>query len=338
MASIACVGLPETAAACSSENTSASDPDRNSDRSIKLKTSWVPSVQFGDTYVADKRGYFARKGVKVTILAGGPDVDTLAAVESGQADIAMSNTDTVAQANANGAGLVIVAAGNQKNPLVIRSAPSNPIRTPADTEGMRIGVPTVDEAVNAALIKANDLDAGKITEVPVGFDVAPLVSGQVDGIWGIYSGQPVAYENSTGHAGVSLLTADNGLDLYTDVYVVKQDDLTDHDKKSAIEAFLKADIEGWQECVADPTKCAELAVDDYGKAGGLKLEQQTQQAHLQLDLDVTAETKAHGLFWISDEGITKNLATLAALGIKADESLFDTSLLSDIYNGENTIG
>jgi hypothetical protein len=41
---------------------------------------------------------------------------------------------------------------------------------------------------------------------------------------------------------------------------------------------------------------------------------------------------------MSDAGIEKNLATLDALGIKADKSLFDTSLLSDIYQGKNSIG
>jgi ABC-type nitrate/sulfonate/bicarbonate transport system substrate-binding protein len=233
---------------------------------------------------------------------------------------------------------VIVAAGFQKNPLCILSGPANPIRTPADMAGKKIGVPSGDTANHDAFVKANNLDAGKITTVPVGFDVAPLVSREVDGLYAFYSEQPVAYEEATGKPGVTMLAADYGLDVYSEVYVVKKKTLADPDKKASVESFLKGEIQGWQDYVADPAKAVELTVNVYAKDGGLTIEQQTKQAKLQMDLLVTDETKAHGLFWMSDEGIQKNLTTLAALHIPADKSLFDTSLLAGIYEGKNSIG
>ncbi|WP_172582825.1 ABC transporter substrate-binding protein [Subtercola boreus] len=306
---------------------------------LTLQTSWIPLVQFGGSYVAEKEGYYTNNGVDVTILPGGPDVDSMAAVESGQADIGMGNADTVAQANANGADLVIVAAGFQKNPLAILSTSDKPITTPADMEGKKIGVPTGDQAAQDAVVKANNLDASKIISVPVGFDVAPLVSGEVDGLWVFYSEQPIAYEAAAGKPGVTMLTADYGLDVYAQVYAVKRSTLEDATKKTAIEGFLKGEIEGWQNYVKDPTEAVELTVNDYAKDGGLTIEEQTKQAALQMDLLVTDETKANGLLWISDDGITKNLATLESLGITgADKSLFDTSLLTDIYQGKSSIG
>lgn len=301
---------------------------------LTLQTSWVPSVQFGGTYVAASKGYFAHNGVDLTILPGGPDADTLAAVASGQADIALENADTVARANENGAGLVIVAAGMPKNPLIILSRDENPIHSPADMEGKRIGVTTANQAVQKALVEVNGLDASTITTVPVGFDVAPLVSGEVDGLWAIYSAQPIAYEGATGESGVAMLVADYGLDVYTQVYAVKKDLLDDPQRRAAIQDFLRGEIQGWEDYLDNPTEAVDITLSDYAEDGGLNRDDQLTQAHLQMDLIVTDDTKDHGPLWMTDDGIRENLATLSALGITADASLFDTSILTDIYEGE----
>jgi len=323
---------------CSSDDSSSASGEDGDLTPLTLQTSWIPLVQFGGSYVADTEGYYADHGVDVDIVPGGPEVDSMAAVAAGQADIAMGNADTVARANSEGADLVIIAAGFQKNPLAILSTPDDPISTPADMVGKKIGVPSGDEAAQDALVAANGLDASQVTSVPAGFDVAPLVSGEVDGLWVFYTEQPIAYEEATGKEGVTLLTADYGLDVYAQVYAVSRESLEDADKKKAIEGFLAGEIEGWQNYVADPTEAVDLTVNDYGKDGGLTIEEQTKQAQRQMDILKTDETDAHGLLWISDDGIAKNLATLKSLGIEgANESLFDTSLLEDVYQGKSSL-
>ncbi|MDO9395341.1 MAG: ABC transporter substrate-binding protein [Herbiconiux sp.] len=337
-ATAALAGIALLAGCASSSSGQTTGADGSELTPLTLQTSWIPLVQFGGSYVADTEGYYNDNGVDVDILPGGPDVDSMAAVVSGQADIGMGNADTVARANEQGADLVIIAAGFQKNPLAILSSPDKPIATPADMEGKKIGVPSGDEAAQDALIEANGVDASKVESVPVGFDVAPLVSGEVDGLWVFYSEQPIAYEESTGKAGTVFLTADYGLDVYAQVYAVTKESLEDPDKKAAIEGFLRGEIKGWQSYVADPTQAVELTVNDYAKDGGLTIEGQTKQAELQLDLLVTPETEENGLLTISEDGIAKNIATLSSLGITgADESLFDTSLLADVYGDSNTI-
>lgn len=323
---------------CSSDDAAEAAGSDGGLTPLTLQTSWIPLVQFGGSYVADTEGHYADHGVDVEILPGGPEVDAMAAVAAGQADIAMGNADTVARANQEGADLVIIAAGFQKNPLAILSAPDDPIETPADMEGKRIGVPSGDEAAQDALVAYNDLDASQITSVPVGFDVAPLVSGEVDGLWVFYTEQPIAYEAATGQEGVTFLTADHGLDVYAQVYAVTRESLEDDDRRAAIEGFLAGEIKGWQDYVADPTQAVELTVEEYGKDGGLTVEEQTKQAERQMDILVTPETEEHGLLWISEDGIASNIQTLESLGIEGvDESLFDTSVLEAVYDGASTV-
>lgn len=301
---------------------------------LDYQTSWIPLVQFGGSYVAEEQGYFEAEGVDVNILPGGPEVDGMALLESGAADIAVSNTDVVARANAAGADLVIVAAGFQKSPLAILSLSTNPISEPEDLPGTAIGVPLGDTATHDAFVQVNDIDPASIEIVPIGFDVSPLLSGEVDGQYVFYTEQPIAVEEA-GLEPETLLLADFDFNVYAQVYVVTRDTLENN--RDAVLGFLRGEIKGWQDYVADPTLAVELTVNKYGADGGLTIEAQTKQAERQLDILVTPTTREHGLLWMSEEDIAANIATVKALGVDVDESLFDVSLLEEIYQGGSSI-
>jgi ABC-type nitrate/sulfonate/bicarbonate transport system substrate-binding protein len=326
------IAMASVLAACSDDSTEG-EGGSDAAKQFTLQTSWIPSVQFSGSYIADADGYYADEGLDVEILPGGPDVDPLAVVAAGQADIGLSNADFVARANAEGADLVIVAAGFQKNPFAFLSSPDAPIETPDDLVGSKIGVPGGDDAIVNAFLGVNDIAEGEVTKVPVGFDVAPLVSGEVDGLVAFYTEQPPTYKDATGKDGVTLLMGDYGLDVYAQVYAVRRDSLDDPDSREAIENFLRAEIKGWNAYVDDVAHAVDLTVNDYAADGGLSADLQTASANLQLDLLISPDTEENGLLWISDEGIEKNLATIEALGVEgADDSIFDTSILNEVAN------
>lgn len=320
-------------AGCSTSTASTSD-DASKTQSVTFQTSWIPLVQFGGSYVAAKKGYYEKAGVDVKILPGGPETDGLALLASQKADIAVSNADVVARANEQGADLVIIGAGFQKSPLAIMSLASDPIDTPADMKGKKIGVPSGDEGTHAAFLKVNGLTDKEVTSVPVSFDVAPTTSKQVAGQYVFATEQPISAEEK-GFKTHSMLLADHGLNVYAQVYVVTKSYLASH--RTAVEDFMKGEIEGWQDYAEDQTEAVDLTVNEYGKDQKLSVENQTEQAKLQLPLLETDVTKAHGLFWMDSADIDANLATIKALGISADDSLFDTSVLQDVYKGKSSL-
>lgn len=301
---------------------------------VTFQTSWIPMVQFGGSYIAKDSGYYSDEGLDVSILPGGPDVDGTALVAAGTADIGVSNADTVARANAAGADLVIIGAGFQKSPLAMLSLASDPINTPEDMYGKKIGIPAGDTATHDALVKFNNLDPSKIQEVPSGFDVAPLLSGEVNGLYVFYTEQPIALEEA-GQKGTTFLLADYGIDVFAQVYFVTRD--TFENKKDMITKFMTAEIKGWQDFVADPAPAVDLAVNDYGKDSGLTVSQQTEQSKRQIELLKTPDTEAHGLLTMSAEKIQANLDALKGLGIDASSDLFDTSILDSIYKGKPSL-
>jgi ABC-type nitrate/sulfonate/bicarbonate transport system substrate-binding protein len=112
---------------------------------------------------------------------------------------------------------------------------------------------------------------------------------------------------------------------------VTQDSIDNN--REALKAFLYATIQGWKDAIADPNEGARLAVDIYGKDLGLDIGKEQQQSSAQNDLlVVTDETRANGLFTISEALQQQNIDTLAAAGytITADQ-LFDMSLLAEVY-------
>lgn len=320
-------------AGCSATGGDAASGDET--RTMSLATSWVPMVQFAGSYMADSKGYYGDEGLDVTILPGGPEVDPTATVAAGDAEIGMSNADSVARANEAGADLVIFAAVFQQSPLGIVSTSANPLETPEDLVGARIGVPSGDEAIHETLLETNGVDPSTVTSVPVGFDIAPLVSGEVDGQYAFYTEQAVALEQQTGDPGAFLFLADYGQDVYADVYYATQETI-DNDPE-LITSFLTAEIKGWQDAVADPAGSADLATNTYGKDTGLDQDTQEASAKRQNDLIVTDETTEHGYLYMTADGIARNIASITGLGIEADDSLFDASFLDTVYDGANKL-
>ncbi|MFT4211531.1 MAG: ABC transporter substrate-binding protein [Microbacterium sp.] len=298
-------------------------------RSVTYQLSWTQSVQFGGTYIAQDEGLFSDAGLDVTLAPGGPDVAGDATTVSGQSLVNISTADGVARSNESGADLVIIGAQYQKAANTILSLADQPITTPQDLVGKRIGVSGSDTPALDAFLEINGIDESSVEFVPTEYDPAALVAGQVDGIFCFYNDLPVSLE-AEGIAGYSMLLSDFGYDPMSQVYTVLRSSLEDPDTRQEIVDLIRADAEGWQLYRDDTDAAAELAVEMYPDAG-LDLETQKIQARVQLDLMFSDVTDEYGFGWFTDEEIASNLELFTVLGIDADESLWDRSILEEIY-------
>jgi ABC-type nitrate/sulfonate/bicarbonate transport system substrate-binding protein len=225
--------------------------------------------------------------------------------------------------------LKIIGAQYQKNPFAILSMAAKPINTPQDMYGKKIGVQATNESVWAAFVKAAGLDASKITKVPVQFDPLPLTQGTVDGWFSFVTNEPNDLR-SKGFTVTTFLLADFGYPLVSETYMVRQD--TIDSKRSMLKAFLRAEIMGWTDNLANPQVGADLAANTYGKGLGLTAAEQALESKTENTLILNADTKKNGLFTVTDELVQANVKTLAAggLALTADK-LFDLSLLKEVY-------
>lgn len=210
------------------------------------------------------------------------------------------------------------------------------LKTPQDMIGKKIGIQNTNLVLWHAFLNINKIDPDKISTVPVQFDFSPLVSGEVDGFFG-YSNDDVVHLREKGNDVTYFLFGDFGYKLYTAAYAVRADSLTDKTKRAQILAFMGGDIRGWQDVVKDPTLGAKLTVDVYGKGNGLNETAEYKSCQLTNELMVNDVTKAHGLFWMSDEGIKETIDTMAVAGIKATPDMFTNEILNEIYKGRSSL-
>ncbi|MFI5891004.1 ABC transporter substrate-binding protein [Actinoplanes sp. NPDC051513] len=323
-------------AACGDDSDAASGTESKSFGALNYQHSWVKNVEFAGAYIADAKGYYTSAGFEsVNLMAGGPNVSQDAVVASGKSLLAISSPDITAAAILKGAPIVIVGAQYQKNPFCIMSLASAPITKPEEMIGKKIGVQATNEPVWNAFLKANGIDPGKVTKVPAQFDPSPLVSKEVDGWFSFFTNEPNLLKTKGVDTAVMLLN-DHGYPMVSETYAVRKETLAkDRDK---LKAALIGDVKGWTDSLADPKLGAGLAATKYGKDLGLDEAEQVLESTAQNTVVSTADTKANGLFTITDELVEETLKTLALGGTTiAKDQLFDLSVITEVYAENPTL-
>lgn len=322
------------ATACGGSTEPAAEADGAKYGTLELNLSWIKNAEFAGEYFADANGYYAEEGFsEVNLIAGGPGgTSTESMVLSGSALVGTSSPMGVAPVIAEEDGpLKIIGTTYQKNPFVIISLAGNPIATPKDLSGKRIGVQAgVNETLFDALLEVNGIDPGTLEKVPVQYDPQPLVNGDVDGFFGYLTNEALTLELA-GHETAALSFADNGLPFIAESFVTSDENI--ETRREELKAFLKATLRGWKDAVGDAEESARLAVEVYGADLNLDPAKETRQAEEQnTKLVVSAETEANGLLSISDPLIKENLSILKLAGYDlAAEDIFDMSLLAEVY-------
>jgi ABC-type nitrate/sulfonate/bicarbonate transport system substrate-binding protein len=299
---------------------------------LSMQLSWIKNIEFGGEYMAESKGYYTNAGFSKVDLVTGPVDSADALVVAGNVTVGVSAPDATARfITEQGAPLKIIGATFQKNPFCILSIEQGkPIRTLADLAGKTVGIQAgTNQQIFAGFLKANGIDPASVKQVVVQYEPTPLTEKKVDGFMAFLTNEPFLVKQQ-GFTPVTLAFADNGLPLASETLVVLQDTIDkDRDK---LKAFLKAEIQGWNDAVADPAAVAKLAVETYGKDLKLDLAGQTEQATAQNELVSTAETKTNGLFTISDAAVAANLKSLGSMGITVTaDQLFDLSLVKEVY-------
>ena len=327
-------------AACSSSGGSG-DPSGGSMPTsfgaVSLRLPWIKNVQFAGSYLADTKGYYTAEGFSgVELIPGGPTATPQDAdVATGKAMFGISSPDLTGAAIVQGAPIVIIGAQYQKNPFCILSMATTPITTPEDLYGKKIGVQATNESVWTAFTKAARIDTSTITRVPVQSDPIGLTRGEVDGWLSFVTNEP----NDLGLRGfkvATMLLADHGYPLVSGTYLTTTELVKS--KPDLVKAFLRAEIKGWTDNLADPARGAALAATHYGKGLGLTTAQQTLESRAENEFVLDNDTRADGLFTVTDQLVEETLATLGRGGLQLRTGeLFDLSLLEELYTEDPSL-
>jgi len=296
-------------------------------KDVALQLSWLHSVQFGGSYIAKSKGYWSDAGLNVALNPGGPNAPVDPAVVTGQALVGISAADYASASVEQGAPFKIIGVAMQKNPFVIASLPANPVNTPADLVGKRIGMALANTPVLQALCTINNVDIAQIEIVPTQYDAAPLIADQVDCLLCWETDLPVAMAIQ-GVESVTMLMADHGYAVHSQTYIATDDSLAN--RRSDLVAMMRGEVMGWNDYKADPKAAAALTMELYPDQG-LDLPTQEMQAERQLPLMFSALTDEFGFGWFTDETVAQNVETLGLLGRSVTANLWDRSILEEVH-------
>jgi len=320
-----------SAAAGSSSATTSATPANFGP--LDLQLPWIKNVESAGEFIADTNGFYTKQGFSsVNLIAAGPNATPQETViQTKKAFIAISSPDATAAAIAKGFNLKVIGTEYQKNPFCIMSAASKPIKTPQDMIGKKIGVQSVNDAVWAAFLKANSLDASKIQKVTVGFDPTPITQGTVDGWFSFVTNEPIELKLK-GFDTVTFLLNDYNYPEIGNVFIVRSDSLTG--SRDKVKAVMTAEILAWKESLAKPEEGAQLSATKYGQ--GLDASEQTLESKAQNQLIATGDALTNGLFYVTPKAQADTVKTLGLGGVSVTASqMFDMSILDELYQSSD---
>jgi NitT/TauT family transport system substrate-binding protein len=261
---------------------------------LKVQLGWLKNVESAGHFVALKKGFFAKAGLDVTLAAGGPQIDPVAILASGSADVAMvSSPLAVLAARARGVPIVVIGCGAMKSPLGLAARADKGIKLPEGLKGAKIGYQQVNRNLLKAILKANNIVETDITTTVVTGDPTMLIEGRIDLMTVSVLNVPLAMKGR-GIEPQSWLAYDLGVPLQGQIVTCLESTLAA--RGDDISRFLNALGQGWAYTVANPDEVAESVASEFGE--GLNAEHQKAYNRGQVPLISTPVTKAKGLFYI----------------------------------------
>lgn len=304
--------------------SSASSAPEAEDGAITMQASWINDAEFSGYFTAIDEGLYDAEGVDFEYLPGGPSVVPESSLLAGTADVALTSPDTTINAIAEqGAPFVIIGAQYQRNPLGVVSLASSGIEAPADLVGKTVAVPDVNRLAFEAMLEINDVDPAKVMTVPYAYDPTPLLTGEVDATLDFVTNVPFTIEEA-GEQPSSFLLYDVGYRIPNDTVVVTRDTLENN--REELVSWLRASRAGWEQNLADPAAYAPAFADTWFAGTGRSIENEVYFNTAQKPL-IESE---NGIFSLTEQQMLDTIDTLALVGIEADETMFDLTLLDDL--------
>jgi NitT/TauT family transport system substrate-binding protein len=234
----------------------------HAEESVTLRLKWFHQAQFAGFYVAKEKDFYKSAGLNVDIQPGGPDFPAIQMVTGGNEQFGVTGADQILIARSKGVPVVALAVIFRRNPFVLFSLAKSGIKAPADYAGKNIGVKIGgnEELIYRAVLAKAGVDKTKLNEIPVKFDITPLLAGTVD-VWPGYLINEVLAAREKGFEVNVVSPADYGIDLYADTLFTTERMLKE--KPDVVRKFVSATLKGWTSAIAAPEEAAQITVK-YG--------------------------------------------------------------------------
>ncbi len=292
---------------------------------IKMQLGWFASNGILGEAVAMKKGFYAEHGVELEVVPGGPSVDGVGGVASGQASLGqISSSPSIMLARSAGIPIKAFAAGYQKHPFTYFSVSKSPIRTPKDMIGKTIATQPTAFILLRALLAKNGISEDQVEIVNMGSDMNQLMTGQAQAVTGWLTNTNAL--KILGDDRVDLMLWDAGIQLYANVYYATDDAIANH--SDALAGFLSGSAKGWGFARKNPEEAVAILVETYPN---LDKASELEAVGPVLGFGFNDTTASNGWAAMNKENWESQVGTYASLGqFKGDTPSVDDVMTTKI--------
>lgn len=256
---LAVLSLTLLVTACAGEDDAP--PPEDGHTRITFATDWRAQAEQGGFYQALATGEYAKRGLEVEIIQGGPSVNVPQLLAAGSVDLGMgSNSFGALNLAAQNVPIKAVAAYMQKDPQVLIAHPNTGIHSIADMKGHPILLS--DASITQFWVWLKDKYGFTDDQVrKYTFNPAPFLADQSAVQQGYLTSEPYTIEKQTGIKPEVFLLADEGYPGYA-AMVLAPDTLIAANS-DAVRAFVEASAVGWDTYLnGDPAPGNALILKD----------------------------------------------------------------------------
>ncbi len=210
---------------------------------VSFATNWRAQAEHGGFYQAVADGTYARYGLDVTIMQGGPQLNARLLLAAGKVNFAMgANTIQMFESVQQNVPVVTVASMFQLDPMILMSHPG-------------VGLDRFDDLPKATAFIASDMRASAWQWLkqaygfmdknmrPYNFNSAPFLADKNSIQQGYLTSEPYAIEREGGFTPNIFLLADYGYDGYSTTIETRADAIAK--TPDLVQRFVDASIIGW---------------------------------------------------------------------------------------------
>ncbi len=226
---------------------------------VVLASNWLAEAEHGGFYQAVVDGTYAKYGLDVSIVPGGPEKNNRLLLAAGRADFYMGdNLIGEFSALAEHIPIVTVAAIFQKDPLVFMSHPGAGFERFADlpkADKAFVGLATLT-TVWPWMEKKWGFSGVKVATYD--FNSAPYIADKNSIEQGYLTSEPFSIARSGGFQPNVFLLADHGYETYATTIETRRDLLEKN--PDLVRRFVEASILGWVHYLEGDNKAANALI------------------------------------------------------------------------------
>ncbi|MDB9313766.1 ABC transporter substrate-binding protein [Spirulina sp. CS-785/01] len=232
---------------------------------LTLQLDWKFNAQFAGVLLADYRGYYRDAGLQVKVNPWESGLDLFAMVTRDQFTIACCEQDQLLNAQAEGYPVTAIAAMLQTSPLGLMSRPDTPLNSLQNLQGKTIGVHNNGKKILHLITDLQGLGEDsikvKVIEIPYKNKIKRLLSGELDAIQCYTIDEPIGLEVEQKIAPNVLKFSNFGYQEYAQVIFAHNHLIQQYPQ--ALNRFLRATFQGWENAFIDIYKTAQILINYY---------------------------------------------------------------------------